>query len=377
LRNGAALHATIQNAIDGGKFTSSSRRLAPVYDPATGDQTAQVPLSTVEEVNSAVAAAKKAAVGWGTMPPLKRIKPIFRFKELLDRNADEIARTISKEHGKTHADALGELARGIDVVDFACGIPHLLKGEYSRNVGPEIDSWSDRQPLGVVAGITPFNFPAMVPMWMYPVAIACGNTFILKPSERDPSTSMLIWDLFQEAGFPPGVLNVVHGDKEAVDAILDHPDIKAVSFVGSTPVAEYVYTRGTASAKRVQALGGAKNHMIVMPDADLDQAVDALMGAGFGSAGERCMAISVAVPVGEKTGDRLVEALAPKIRLMKIGPATDPESEMGPVITAEAKHRIADLKACRKVLSSSSTGAASSCNVTSAGFFSAARSSTA
>ena len=229
------------------------------------------------------------------------------------------------------------------MVDFACGIPHLLKGEYSRNVGPEIDSWSDRQPLGVVAGITPFNFPAMVPMWMYPVAIACGNTFVLKPSERDPSTSMLIWELFQEAGFPPGVLNVVHGDKEAVDAILDHPDVKAVSFVGSTPVAEYVYRRGTASGKRVQALGGAKNHMIVMPDADMDQAVDALMGAGFGSAGERCMAISVAVPVGEKTGDRLVEALAPKIRMMKVGPATDPESEMGPVITAEAKQRIEGL----------------------------------
>jgi malonate-semialdehyde dehydrogenase (acetylating) / methylmalonate-semialdehyde dehydrogenase len=229
------------------------------------------------------------------------------------------------------------------VVDFACGIPHLLKGEYSRNVGPEIDSWSDRQPLGVVAGITPFNFPAMVPMWMYPVAIACGNTFILKPSERDPSASMLIWELFQEAAFPPGVLNVVHGDREAVDALLDHPDIKAVSFVGSTPVAEHVYRRGSASGKRVQALGGAKNHMIVMPDADMDRAVDALMGAGFGSAGERCMAISVAVPVGEKTADRLVEALAPKIRMMKIGPATDPESEMGPVITAEAKQRIEGL----------------------------------
>jgi malonate-semialdehyde dehydrogenase (acetylating) / methylmalonate-semialdehyde dehydrogenase len=334
---------TIQNAIDGSKLTSSSRRMAAVFNPATGEQTASLPLSTVEEVNEAVAAAKKAATGWGATPPLKRAAHMFRFKELLDRHADEIARTISKEHGKTHADARGELARGIDVVDFACGIPHLLKGEFSRNVGPEIDSWSDRQPLGVVAGITPFNFPAMVPMWMYPIAIACGNTFILKPSERDPSTSMLIWDLFQEAGFPPGVLNVMHGDKEAVDAILEHPDIKAVSFVGSTPIAEYVYTRGAAAGKRVQALGGAKNHMIVMPDADMDQAVDALMGAGFGSAGERCMAISVAVPVGEKTGDLLVEALAPKIRLLKVGPATDPESEMGPVITAEAKRRIEGL----------------------------------
>jgi malonate-semialdehyde dehydrogenase (acetylating)/methylmalonate-semialdehyde dehydrogenase len=334
---------TIQNAIDGRKVASASRRIAPVYNPATGEQTANVPLSTADELNSAVAAAKQAALGWATTPPLKRIKPMFRFKELLDRHADDIARIISQEHGKTHADALGELARGIDVVDFACGIPHLLKGEYSRNVGPEIDSWSDRQPLGVVAGITPFNFPAMVPMWMYPVAIACGNAFILKPSERDPSTSMLIWDLFQEAGFPPGVLNVVHGDKEVVDAILDHPDIKAVSFVGSTPVAEHVYRRGSASGKRVQALGGAKNHMVVMPDADMDQAVDALMGAGFGSAGERCMAISVAVPVGDETADRLVEALAPKIRTMKVGPATDPESEMGPVITADAKRRVSDL----------------------------------
>jgi malonate-semialdehyde dehydrogenase (acetylating)/methylmalonate-semialdehyde dehydrogenase len=334
---------TIQNAIDGQKVTSSSRRMAPVYNPATGDQTAELALSTVDEVNSAVAAAKEAAVAWGTTTPLKRIKHMFRFKELLDRHADEIARTISNEHGKTHADALGEVARGIDIIDFACGISHLLKGEYSRNVGPEIDSWSDRQPLGVVAGITPFNFPAMVPMWMYPVAVACGNTFILKPSERDPSTSMLIWDLFHDAGFPPGVFNVVHGDKQAVDAILDHSDIKAVSFVGSTPVAEYIYARGAATGKRVQALGGAKNHMIVMPDADMDQAVDALMGAGFGSAGERCMAISVAVPVGEKTGDRLVEALAPKIRAMKVGPASDPESEMGPVITAEAKQRIEGL----------------------------------
>jgi malonate-semialdehyde dehydrogenase (acetylating)/methylmalonate-semialdehyde dehydrogenase len=339
---GAAMQ-TISNAIDGRKVKSASRRIAPVYNPATGEQIAELPLSSAEDVNAAVAAAKKAMAGWGATPPLKRIKFMFRFKDLLDRNADEIARAISREHGKTHEDALGELARGIDVVDFACGIPHLLKGEYSRNVGPEIDSWSDRQPLGVVAGITPFNFPAMVPMWMYPVAIACGNTFVLKPSERDPSPSMLIWDLFQEAGFPPGVLNVVHGDREAVDAILDHPDIKAVSFVGSTPVAEHIYRRGSASGKRVQALGGAKNHMVVMPDADMDQAVDALMGAGFGSAGERCMAISVAVPVGEKTADRLVTSLAPKVHALKVGPATDPESEMGPVITAEAKKRITDL----------------------------------
>jgi malonate-semialdehyde dehydrogenase (acetylating)/methylmalonate-semialdehyde dehydrogenase len=314
-----------------------------VFNPATGEEVARLPLSSADDLNAAVAAAKVAAASWGTTPPMKRMRPMFKFKELLEKNAEEIAGAISREHGKMHADALGELARGIDVVDFACGIPHLLKGEFSRNVGPDIDSWSDRQPLGVVAGITPFNFPAMVPMWMFPVAIACGNAFILKPSERDPSAPMLIWELFQEAGLPPGVFNVVHGDKTIVDAILDHPDIAAVSFVGSTPVAQYIYGRGTANGKRVQALGGAKNHMIVMPDADMDQAVDALMGAGYGSAGERCMAISVAVPVGENTADKLVEALAPRVRSLKVGPATDPESEMGPVVTADAKRRITSL----------------------------------
>ena len=334
---------TIQNGINGKKITSASTRTVPVFNPATGEQSATLPLSTLEEVNAAIAAAKKAALSWGTTPPTKRVKPMFKFKELLEKNADRIARAISTEHGKTHADALGELQRGIDVVDFACGIPHLLKGEFSRNVGPDIDSWSDRQPLGVCAGITPFNFPAMVPMWMYPVAVACGNTFILKPSERDPSAVNLAWELFQEAGFPDGVLNVVHGDKAAVDAILDSRDIAAVSFVGSTPIAEYVYARGSAAGKRVQALGGAKNHMIVMPDADMDQAVDALMGAGYGSAGERCMAISVAVPVGEKTAKALVEALAPKVRALKVGPASDAQSEMGPVVTAEAKRRITQL----------------------------------
>ncbi len=331
---------TIQNAINGRKVTSSSARTSAVFNPATGEQTATLPLSTADEINAAIAAAKAAAEPWGRTPPLKRIKPIFKFKELLERHSGEIASAISREHGKTHPDALGELQRGIDVVDFACGIPHLLKGEFSRNVGPEIDSWSDRQPLGVVAGITPFNFPTMVPMWMFPVAIACGNTFILKPSERDPSSTMMLWELFQEAGLPSGVFNIVHGDKTAVDAILDSPDVAAVSFVGSTPIAEYVYQRGTAAGKRVQALGGAKNHMIVMPDADMDQAVDALMGAGYGSAGERCMAISVAVPVGAKTADRLVEALAPKVRALKVGPASDTESEMGPVITGDAKRRI-------------------------------------
>ena len=334
---------TIENAYGGEKVASRSERSQNVYDPATGEATARLPLSTVDEVAAVVAAAKGAADAWGSTPPMKRVAPMFRFKDLLQKNADAIARAISSEHGKTHPDALGEVQRGLEVVDFACGIPHLLKGEFSRNIGPDIDSWSDRQPLGVTAGITPFNFPAMVPMWMFPVAVACGNTFVLKPSERDPSAPMLIWELFQEAGFPDGVLNVVHGDKTVVDTLLDHPDVKAVSFVGSTPIAEYVYTRGAATGKRVQALGGAKNHMIVMPDADMEKAVDALMGAGYGSAGERCMAISVAVPVGKRTADRLVEALAPRVRALKVAPATDPESEMGPVVTAEAKKRITDL----------------------------------
>ena len=333
----------ITNAIGGQKVVSTSSRSQPVFNPATGEAIATLPLSTAAEVDACVAIAKKAAISWGTTPPLKRVRHMFKFKQLLDEHADEIARAISREHGKTHADALGELSRGIEVVDFACGIPNLLKGEFSRNVGPDIDSWSDRQPLGVVAGITPFNFPAMVPMWMYPVAIAAGNTFILKPSERDPSAPMIVWDLFQEAGFPDGVFNIIHGDKEVVDALLDHPDVKAVSFVGSTPIAEYVYSRGTSKGKRVQALGGAKNHMIVMPDADIDKAVDALMGAGYGSAGERCMAISVAVPIGEKTANSLVEALAPKVRALKIGPSTDADAEMGPVITADAKRKISGL----------------------------------
>jgi malonate-semialdehyde dehydrogenase (acetylating)/methylmalonate-semialdehyde dehydrogenase len=334
---------TIPNAYGGKQIASVSTRTTNVYNPATGEAIARLPLSTVDEVNAVVAAAKAAAASWGATPPMKRVAPMFRFKDLLQKNADAIARAISAEHGKTHPDALGELQRGLEVVDFACGIPHLVKGEYSRNIGPDIDCWSDRQPLGVVAGITPFNFPAMVPMWMFPVAVACGNTFVLKPSERDPSAPMLIWELFQEAGFPDGVLNVVHGDKTAVDALLDHPDVKAISFVGSTPIAEYVYTRGAAKGKRVQALGGAKNHMIVMPDADMDKAVDALMGAGYGSAGERCMAISVAVPVGKRTADQLVEALAPRVRALKVAPATDPDSEMGPVVTADAKRKITGL----------------------------------
>ncbi|MDP1732135.1 MAG: CoA-acylating methylmalonate-semialdehyde dehydrogenase [Devosia sp.] len=332
---------TIQNAIGGKLIQSASSRIQPVFNPATGEQSASLPLSTIGEINAAVAAAKKAFPAWSNTTPMKRARVMFRFKELLDKHAADLAREISREHGKVHDDALGEVARGIDCVDFACGIPQLLKGEFSRNVGPNIDSYSDRQALGVVAGITPFNFPAMVPMWMYPIAIACGNTFVLKPSERDPSAPMLAWQLFMDAGLPEGVFNIVHGDKEAVDAILDHPDIKAVSFVGSTPIAEYVYRRGTQAGKRVQALGGAKNHMIVMPDADMDQAADALMGAGYGSAGERCMAISVAVPVGERTADALVAKLKPRVESLKIGPATDRDAEMGPLVTRMHRDKVA------------------------------------
>ncbi len=331
---------TIHNAIGGRLVKSASTRNSPVFNPATGEQTAVLPLSTLDEIDAAVANAKAALPGWAATTPMKRARIMFKFKELLERHADELAREISKEHGKVHDDAMGELARGIDCVDFACGIPQLLKGEFSRNVGPSIDTYSDRQPLGVVAGITPFNFPAMVPMWMYPLAIACGNTFVLKPSERDPSAPMFAWKLLMEAGLPEGVLNIVHGDKEAVDAILDHPDIKAVSFVGSTAIAEYVYRRGTQAGKRVQALGGAKNHMVILPDADMDQAADALMGAGYGSAGERCMAISVAVPVGDKTADALVAKLKPRVEALKIGPATDKDAQMGPIVSKVQRDKI-------------------------------------
>ncbi|MEH0073196.1 CoA-acylating methylmalonate-semialdehyde dehydrogenase [Pannonibacter sp. Pt2] len=331
---------TIHNIIAGKETPVTSGKVSPVFNPATGEQVAELGLSNAADVAAAIAAAKAAFPAWRDTPPLKRARFMFRFKELLSANADNIARAISAEHGKTHDDALGEVARGIEVVEFACGIPHLLKGDFARNVGPAIDSYCDRQPLGVVAGITPFNFPAMVPLWMYPISVACGNTFILKPSERDPSAVMVVYELFREAGFPEGVLNVVHGGKDAVDVLLTHPDVKAVSFVGSTPIAEYVYATGTAHGKRVQALGGAKNHMIIMPDADMDQAADALMGAGYGSAGERCMAISVAVPIGEKTADALIEKLVPRVQALKIGPATDKDAEMGPVITDAHKRKV-------------------------------------
>ncbi len=333
---------SIQHII-GGTGDGSGGSPAAVFNPATGEQIAAVAMAEKTQVEAAVAAAKTALDGWANTPPAKRARVMFRLRDILEARADDVARTISAEHGKTHDDALGEVTRALEVVEYACGIPELLKGDFTRNVGPAIDSYSDRQPLGVVAGITPFNFPAMVPLWMIPMAIACGNTFVLKPSERDPSSANLVHELFNEAGLPDGVLNVVHGDKVAVDALLDHPDVQAVSFVGSTPVAEYIYTRGTASGKRVQALGGAKNHMVILPDADIDQAADALMGAGFGSAGERCMAVSVAVPVGEETADKLIEKLAPQVRSLKIGPSTDPDAEMGPVITKAAQERIEGL----------------------------------
>ncbi|MGI9285670.1 MAG: CoA-acylating methylmalonate-semialdehyde dehydrogenase [Pseudomonadales bacterium] len=332
----------VQNFVAGESVPSSSGRDGALFNPATGEQSGRVGFSNAEDIDHAVVKASRAWPEWAHTPPLKRATYLFKFKELLDKHRDEIARHLSAEHGKTHADALGEVSRGIEVVDFVCGIPHLLKGEFSRNVGPNIDTYSDREPLGVCAGITPFNFPAMVPMWMYPVAIACGNTFVLKPSERDPSAPMFVNQLLHDAGLPPGVMNVVHGDKEAVDAILAHPDIKAVSFVGSTPIAETIYTTASAAGKRVQALGGAKNHMLVLPDADIDQAADALMGAAYGSAGERCMAISVAVPIGEETADKLVGALSDRIKNLKIGPSTEDDADMGPVITRQHHEKVTE-----------------------------------
>jgi malonate-semialdehyde dehydrogenase (acetylating)/methylmalonate-semialdehyde dehydrogenase len=331
---------TIYQNIIGGNAVAGDMGTQPIYNPATGEQIAEVTLSSAAIVDQAVAAAEEALPGWANTPPLKRARAMFAYKELLEANLEKVAEAICTQHGKTLEDAKGEVIRGIEVVEFACGIPHLLRGDYTRNVGPAIDSYSDRQPLGVVAGITPFNFPAMVPMWMFPMAIACGNTFILKPSERDPAAPQLILELMQEAGLPAGVLNIVNGGKPAVDAILHHPSVKAVSFVGSTPIAEYVYQTGTANGKRVQALGGAKNHMVIMPDADMDQAVDALMGAGYGSAGERCMAISVAVPVGQDTADRLVEKLAPRVSGIKIGTWNDPDAEMGPLVTEQHKDKV-------------------------------------
>ena len=323
----------ITHWIGGKKVSGSSGRFGDVYNPATGKVQAKVPLANGAELEKAVAAAKAAFPAWAAQPPLRRARVMFRFRELFEQNLEKFAEIITSEHGKVFSDAKGEATRGLEVVEFATGIPHLLKGEYSENVGSDVDSWSLRQPLGVVAGITPFNFPAMVPMWMFPIALACGNTFILKPSERDPSASILIAELLKEAGLPDGVFNVVHGDKESVDGLLEHPDVKAVSFVGSTPIAEYVYAKGTSHGKRVQALGGAKNHMIVMPDADMDQAADALVGAAYGSAGERCMAISVAVAVGHETADTLRAKVIERIDKLNVLPGMEKGSDMGPLVT--------------------------------------------
>jgi malonate-semialdehyde dehydrogenase (acetylating) / methylmalonate-semialdehyde dehydrogenase len=332
--------STIGHVIHGERVAGRSGRQAPVYDPATGEVTKQVALASASEVAAAVASAADAFPGWAATPPARRAQVMFRFKQAVEAHADELAALITSEHGKTLSDARGSLARGLEIVDFACGLPQLLKGEFSESVGTGLDSYTLRQPLGVCAGITPFNFPAMVPLWMFPIAIGCGNTFVLKPSERDPSTSLRLAELFAAAGLPPGVLNVVNGDREAVDALLTHPRVAAVSFVGSTPVAEHVHRTASAAGKRVQALGGAKNHAVVMPDADLDQAVDALMGAAFGSAGERCMAISVAVAVGDRVADALVARLSERIPRLAIGPGTDRVAEMGPLVTGEHLARV-------------------------------------
>ncbi len=325
--------------IDDEHRAGTSGRAQDVYNPATGEKTGSVALANTDEVAAATAAAKAAFPAWSAVPPIRRARLMANFLRLLNDNKDELARTITSEHGKVFTDARGEVERGIDIVEFACGMPQLLKGAYTEQVSTDIDNWTMRQPLGVVAGITPFNFPAMVPMWMFPLAIAAGNTFVLKPSPTDPSVSILCAKLMQEAGFPKGVFNVVQGDKVAVDAILEHPDIHAVSFVGSTPIANYIYETGARHGKRVQALGGAKNHMLVMPDADLDKTVDALMGAAYGSAGERCMAISVATLVGD-VGDKVVPMLAERLQTLKVKNGMELDAEMGPIVTAAARDRI-------------------------------------
>ena len=329
----------IQHYINGKIYKGSSSRKGKVFNPATGAQESEVILGTKSDLDHAVENAKTAFEKWSQVTPLQRARIIFKYKELIEKNYDELTKLIVSEHGKVYEDAKGSLTRGLEIVEFACGIPQMLKGEFTENVGTNIDSWSMRQPLGVCAGITPFNFPAMVPMWMFPMAIACGNTFILKPSEKDPSCSIRLAQLFSEAGLPNGVLNVVNGDKEVVDSILTNKDIKAVSFVGSTPIAKYIYENAAKNEKRVQALGGAKNHCVVMPDCDMDQAVNGLMGAAYGSAGERCMAQSVAVAVGG-IGDKLVEKLSKKVEALKVGPGLDKNSEMGPLVTKEHLEKV-------------------------------------
>lgn len=338
--SGETVSQSVAGHFINGKIVVSGSRSLPVLNPATGTLATQVELADASTVESAVAAAKNAFPAWRDTPPQKRAQILFKFKQLLESNADRLCQLITAEHGKVLDDARGELGRGIEVVEYACGISELLKGEYSKNAGPSVDSWSELQPLGVVAGITPFNFPAMVPMWMFPMAIACGNTFILKPSEQDPSTSLLLAELFSEAGLPAGVFNVVNGDKSAVEFLLEDKRISAVSFVGSTPVAEAIYRSGTKNGKRVQALGGAKNHGVIMPDADIDNAIDSLMGAAYGSCGERCMAISVAVCVGDELADKVVAGLKERVQSLKIGPGTDISNDMGPLINAAARDRV-------------------------------------
>jgi malonate-semialdehyde dehydrogenase (acetylating)/methylmalonate-semialdehyde dehydrogenase len=333
---------TINHWINGRTFDREPERSGAVHDPATGQQTAQVAYATGDDVDAAVSAAQAAYPAWRDAPVVKRARVMFAMRELLERHRDELARIIAAEHGKVVPDAAGEVQRGLEVVEVASGIPHLLKGDFSENVSTEVDSYSIRQPLGVCAGITPFNFPIMVPMWMHPIAIACGNAFVLKPSERDPSVSTRVAELYADAGLPDGVFNVVHGDKVAVDAILDHPGISAVSFVGSTPIARYIYERGTSHGKRVQALGGAKNHAVVMPDADMDSAADALASAAYGSTGQRCMAISTAVAVG-RAGDALVEKLLERATSLRTGPGLDPESDMGPLVSGAARDKVTGL----------------------------------
>ncbi len=329
------MNKILHHYINGRHVQGTSGRFGEIFNPTSGEVTAQVPLASADETGYAIASAAAAFPAWRDTPPLRRARVFFRFKELLEKNIDELAELVSNEHGKVLSDARGSIIRGMEVAEFACGAPYLLTGYFSENVGTDVDSHSIRQPLGVCAGITPFNFPAMVPMWMFPLSIVCGNTFILKVSEKVPSTALRLAELLTEAGLPDGVMNVVNGDKEAVDTLLTHPEVAAVSFVGSTPVAEYIYQTGTHNGKRVQALGGAKNHMVIMPDADMDQAADALMGAAYGSAGERCMAISVAVAVGDETADALIERLAPRVRALKVGPSTADDSEMGPLVTRE------------------------------------------
>ncbi|WP_046077739.1 CoA-acylating methylmalonate-semialdehyde dehydrogenase [Halomonas sp. HG01] len=332
----------IHHYLNGRHVDGRSERFAPVYNPATGEQSAQVALASADETREAIASSEAAFAGWSKLSPLKRSRILFRFKALVEQHADELAAMISREHGKVFSDAKGEVTRGLEVVEFACGIPHLQKGEHSMNVGTGVDSYSMMQPLGVCAGISPFNFPAMVPMWMFPIALACGNTFVMKPSEKDPSTPMRLAELLSEAGLPDGVFNVVNGDKASVDVLLTDERVQAVSFVGSTPIAEYIYATASAHGKRVQALGGAKNHMVVMPDADLDQAVSALMGAAYGSAGERCMAISVAVPVGEETAERLRAKLVEQLEQLRVGPGIveGPDNDMGPLVTREHLEKV-------------------------------------